>query len=221
LELKSFVFAQPKPVKQDLLSTVVKDATAVGKIVVVFFEADVTNEIFANHVVSNNVPKAAYISDCSKFWKQASVGTTGGRIVTKEQFKPLTKWTNKSTEPLKVLSAKYHTRDIFEMIKNFDDSESAVSSSSANEVPRVLTNKRSIHGLLVDLTDIDENPDVDSNSSSKISKTTEVANSANNKTNTCDDIQFIPVVKEIPMLDISMDDGDENAGIWSTVTERR
>lgn len=204
VEVKTFVFQKPRVMNADKLKDFVKSPSDVGVFKVVFYEAEVVNETFANNIKSTEkIPVTTFVSDSEKFWKQASVGTSGGRTVTnKEVFKPLPKWINKTKEPFKILLAKYHTEEQIRLMQH-----GGFHDEPCNSLSSLPPTENRCHGMFVDLTDTD-----DETEGTALKKT---------KTDhqTHDDIQFIPVVKEIPLLDISMD--DDEAPVWSTVIEHR
>lgn len=178
--VKAFIFALP--VSKSVCNTTIKTSTSnedsLGQVRVVFYEAQVTQEVFQNIIpTSRGAPTEHVISESKKFWQQASLSTTCGRSVQHDSFKPIVRWNNLYKEPSKILVVNYHTPEMFKMMRNFED---APSSSSSKRV-------------MVDLSnDCDDDKQL---LKSQKTKTTE------DETN--EDIQIMPTIKHVPMLDIS------------------
>jgi flagellar biosynthesis GTPase FlhF len=96
-----------------------------GTIRLVVHDARVTTGVFTNSVLTSQdrLPSSSSSSSLnqdSKFWKQPSVVTSGGRKIQneKEKFIPLTRWENCSSEPMKIITLHYHSEDVIRYLKN-------------------------------------------------------------------------------------------------------
>ncbi len=183
-EIKTFVMATPK----DLPETKGKktqqiEEDSLGQIRVVFFEAEVTEDVFSNAVESSVVPRGHHLSENKKFWQQASVVTNAGRDVNKEKFEPIVKWTNISSSPCRTIIINYHTREMLRVMKSIEEDSGSILGKrnfDKNEV--------------VDLTSYNDK-DVENTVKDIITDQNEQ-----------DGITFMPVTKSVPLLDITGDD---------------
>ena len=197
-EVKSFTFSTPQHISSDLLDSIVTRDQALGQLRVVFFEAMQTTEVFANAVTNCSAPQAHFVSESKRFWQQASLATCGGRYTEKEKFNPVVRWNNISSEPAKTLVVNYHTLQMLEFMKQLDADDSFVNDNPS---------KRNI----IDLTLEDENEEKSSSVKSRRLEPREETEQDEDDGR----VTFIPVLKEVPLLDISGDDEKEH--VWSAV----
>jgi hypothetical protein len=224
-DLKAFVFSEPVNNSSSFNSAKHEDNSSLGQIKVVIFEAEGMQEIFSNTVHAGEAPSAHYLSSDKKFWQQASLTTRGGRNLQKESFHPIVKWKNTSSHPAKTLIINYHTPEMLKLKESIEINSSTSSSSASSH-----------HQTgVIDLSKDDEDPSqpskkLRSEESSNITKSADLnmndsncnSNNSDNSNNVTvnadavDDIQIVPIVKDVPMLDISGDD-DGKDYIWSSV----
>jgi hypothetical protein len=130
-EIRSFVFSPTAsssssstlPITSRPSSSSVSDDQ--GTIRLVVHDARVTTGVFNNNVVTSqdrlpSVSSSSSLNQDSKFWKQPSVMTSGGRKIQneKEKFIPLTRWENCTSEPMKIITLQYHSEDVIRYLKN-------------------------------------------------------------------------------------------------------
>jgi len=138
----------------------------------------------------------------------------------RDEFKPIQKWSNKTTHPSQVLLLKYHTQQTLEIMER-------CSGESNKPVKRVRVDPTEI----VDLTEDENVPRIltaTSNSSSSSSASTTPSSMTKNcptTTNTAasgvleeehevvsDEVTVVRQSKQVPLLDIS---DDHEAPQWS------
>lgn len=91
-DIHSFTFAEPV----QSLEPYRTHSKPLGSIKLVIYEAKVTTGVFNNTVKAGEIPTSiGNVYEGKKFWKQASVTTTAGRLLDKtgEQFLPVVRWT--------------------------------------------------------------------------------------------------------------------------------
>lgn len=201
-QVKAFVFAVPKSAAS-LSGTHRDDNISLGQIRVVFFEAEISSDVFSNCVPTGKAQTAHYTTDTKKFWQQASLSTVSGRVIEKESFRPVARWNNLHKDPSKTVVVNYHTPEMFSMMKTFEshEAQNKAASSSGESCP----NKRSVVDLSND-DDGDNNVGGCNDGSSKHQKREDEESGDE------DDIQVMPTVKDVPLLDISGD-----VEVWSAV----
>lgn len=161
----------------------------------VVYEADVSSGTHAN--VSKSVTLSdTSVNDDTKLWRRPSVTTTAGKsLVGKETFQPLGKWINKSKTPMKSITLKYHTKEMLNVLQHLSKDFSFKEDDSK---------KRKL-----DETKSNASADQDFSFRGLEGQSIKLNN----------DIVCVPVVKEIPMLDLTtIDDDESTAGLqWTTV----
>ena len=197
--VKAFVFSVPKATALGNQSTS-DENISLGQIRVVFFEAEPVAEVFTNSIPSSTAPTSHFISDSKKFWQQASLTTTSGRSIEKESFKPISRWNNLHKDPNKTVIVNYHTSDMFHMMKKFEAHESQTMQSSMSSSSS--SNQRTI-------VDLSNDSEEDETSTSSKSRNNVFGCEEQEKE---EEVIIIPIIKHVPMLDISGEDE-----VWSAV----
>ena len=158
------------------------------------------------------------------------MGTSAGQTVKgRDEFKPIQKWSNKSTHPSQVLLLKYHTQQTLEIMER-------CSGESNKSVKRVRVDPTEV----IDLTEDEDAPrvlsavidSITSSSSSAVLNSSSVPVTPSSLTKTYptttttstsavleeehevvnEDVTVIRQSKQIPLLDIS---DDQAAPEWS------
>lgn len=114
-DIRSFVFSSVKSSSSD--ST---PSSALGRLKVVVFEAQIVSGAINNLVAARNISSQHLVPEGTKFFKQASVMTAlGDRInSSKEVFVPnLSKWENLGTVPLATIELFYHTAETLHVLR--------------------------------------------------------------------------------------------------------
>ena len=195
-EMTSFVFATPSPPSSSSSSNLsTTENSSLGNIVLVVYEADVSSGTHAN--VSKSVTLSdTSVNDDTKLWRRPSVTTTAGKsLVGKETFQPLGKWINKSKTPMKSITLKYHTKEMLNVLQHLSKDFSFKEDDSKKRKLEEMKNNASA--------------DQDFSFRGLEGQSIKLNN----------DIVCVPVVKEIPMLDLTtIDDDESTAGLqWTTV----
>lgn len=135
-DIRSFLFTIPR---QDTSTKSMNDEQSkpLGSIHVVFFEAQIEGGIYENNIGCSEVPNedSHVLNADTKFFEQASLATVGGRSIEsgKEPFRPLSRWSNTSTEPLFDMTLYYHSKDILNVIQ-LANSENTRSSNKSSQI---------------------------------------------------------------------------------------
>lgn len=205
-EMTSFVFSQLSSTSTSSYSlSGNNDTSSLGNIRLVVYEAEVTYGTHAN--ISRGVTVAeGSVKEDTKLWHRPSVATTAGKALTgKETFQPLEKWANKSNTPIKSMTLKYHTIEMLTVLEEL--------SKNVNFREDVSKKRK--------FDDAGTRGEIDSTFDNVPTQDYTLGNSSDQTqyTRLNPDIVCIPVVKEIPLLDLSsLGDDDSIDGLqWSTV----
>lgn len=219
-DLRSFVFATPVPTSNssDLRNI---NQIPLGTIKVVIYEAIQVEGITQNTGGKYEVPGQHKVNVDGKFIHQPSVTTIGGRNINEvEKFVPLLRWKNKSEIPLITLDLYYHSPEMIRFLKLYHNTNLQLESHSQSSNENLPREKRKIHEV-VDLTSELNSPPSSRQSSSSSSSPTSIPLSSHttslsiNNLNYSissvienDEIEILTVVKEIPVVDMTVDDDD-------------
>lgn len=158
------------------------DTQPLGAIRVVVFEAAIEGGVFNNLIGAKNLSLNTCITTNQKVADQASIATVMGSAISKDVEKfpaNLTKWKNVSKFPMETIDLRYHTRAALNILQ--------MASSNISS----LGNKRSLP------------PDFSGNDSDQ--QRQKVAAEIND--NEDDDVVAVPIVKHVPLIDLTDDDG--------------
>jgi len=139
------------------------------------------------------VPKKSKIAEGTKFWQQPSASTIGGQNISpeREKFLPLIRWKVVNSEASQTIIANYHTAEMLSIIEKLGNPD----NNSENNRKRLLhedttsrSNKSSRH-----------NPNYSTNQP--------LTNKKDNNTSQHEnEVSYIPVVKLLPLIDLTEDD---------------
>lgn len=199
-EMTSFVFSTPSaPSSSSQILNPIENSS-LGNIVVVVYEADITTGTHAN--ISKGVTLSeTSINDDTKLWQRPSVTTTAGKaLIGKETFQPLGKWINKSKSPLKTIKLKYHSKEMLNVLQQLSKDVSFKEDESK---------KRKLEEFKL----------ADESAHASADREFSFRGLEGQSIKLSQDIVCVPVVREIPLLDLTAIDDDQSTdGLqWSTV----
>ena len=215
-DLRAFVFASPTTTSNPSANVALDNA---GTVRIDIYECEKDEGIYQNKSKNYDAPEKFSLVSDSKFYQQPSVTTTSGRNITRsEKFEPLARWKNKSR--LSSFTLHYHTKNVIDFL------EEAKKNNIKLDLKGSRGRKRLSTPAVVDLTDDCDNDDSEEvNEASKRLCTQGADESSRVEFNSIictmlvagscgkavddDEIQHVPVVKNIPLLDLS-DDTEKN-----------
>lgn len=180
-----------------------------GKIVAIVHAAEIIEGEHKNIGKAIDVPTETNVSDQQKFYTLPSAVTVGGkRARNKEKFVPIIRWRNISQIPLASTTLHYHTRDMVATIRDL-----GVLPTDTSQKYNFYKTSQTI------------GPDIRDGIKERIDdcagKNLEKNDGCSAISDKCEDegaIEIVPVVKVIPMLDLTE---DERSSAWSTRTVSR
>lgn len=207
-DIRAFVFTAPKTASNEY-----GDEPAVelnlGNIKAEIFECRPVGGVFDNKSGCYEVPYAHSVQEGQKFWKQASLGTTGGRqLANIEKFSPLIRWENVTDKPCEVIHYQYHSAGVLMALTNIADSADTASSDQADSSKRMRSEgvdlgSQAKRQVTVDLCDDTPKPSDDTTADEDVVLQ--------------QNIQEVSVSTEVAVVDLC--DDDEVSGTMSYVTK--
>jgi hypothetical protein len=209
-DIRAFTFADVHAVSDMNLNRSKINNASLGKIRVVIYESIPIEGVFDNRSGSQALLLTNTIDSERKFWEQASVSTSAGRSMHGvETFQAVKRWKSAQTSPDLDITLLYHTRKLLSILETTEEkprlkrqAEDTLSSSASKQ------KKSEPIDLAVD-ANLNEGEGADSENSGKDSDPKEIKNDVID-----DEIEIIPVIKEIPMLDVE-------TNTWSSVTQTK